>query len=85
MSHLNAWREIADGDDPYGLIVEDDAVLHPARATRQLLAATVAQLPASFTVAWLGSCPHLEMGGVSELPRDRALENGRGAPRTPTW
>ena len=76
MSHLKAWREIADGDEPYGLIVEDDAVLHP-RATRELLAATVAQLPASFTVAWLGSCySHLEMGGVSELPRDRALVRG---------
>ena len=76
MSHLKAWREIADGDEPYGLIVEDDAVPHP-RATRELLAATVAQLPASFTVAWLGSCySHLEMGGVSELPRDRALVRG---------
>jgi glycosyl transferase family 25 len=51
LKHLAAWRMIVEKNEPYGLVLEDDAIL--ASGFQATLAKYMAQLPSDFDVLML--------------------------------
>ncbi len=79
LSHYHAWQAIAAGDDPYGLVLEDDMLF--ADAIRGVLA-DLAWLPKDYDVVrFEGSTTRVHLGPALAHPGGRALHRVRST----TW
>lgn len=73
--HIEAWNIIAHGDDPYALILEDDAILEDDFTTK--LNNYISQLPSYFDMLFIGNgCNlhmHIEKGNIIRRPNELGI------------
>jgi GR25 family glycosyltransferase involved in LPS biosynthesis len=75
--HIEAWRRIAIGSDPFGLILEDDAILDDDFLNK--LNNYISQLPPDFDMLFVGNGWNLHLnipsGTVGKYKRTRCVDS----------
>jgi glycosyl transferase family 25 len=75
--HIEAWRRIATGSDPFGLILEDDAILDDDFLNK--LNNYISQLPPDFDMLFVGNGWNLHLnipsGTVGKYKRTRCVDS----------